>query len=84
MKNMFADNYTDTKNDDAIVIVSSGFILNLERFSHLHFCASAANFEQISQTKPLKIESFLPSNFVITKICVRIRLAEDGTRMGGI
>ena len=27
---------------------------------------------------------FFPFNFAITKICVVIRLAEDGTRMGGI
>ena len=38
----------------------------------------------ISQTKTLKIKSFLPFNFVITKICVAIHLAEDETRMGGI
>ena len=38
----------------------------------------------ISQAKPLKIKSFLPFNFAITKICLAIRLAEDGTRMGGI
>ena len=37
----------------------------------------------ISQTKPLKAKSFLPFNFSVTKICVAIRLAEDGTRMGG-
>ena len=37
-----------------------------------------------SQTKPLKIKSFLPFDFAVTKICVAIRLAEDGTRMGGI
>ena len=37
----------------------------------------------VSQTKPLKIESFLPFKFSITNICVAIRLAEDGTRMGG-
>ena len=35
-----------------------------------------------SQTKPVKIKSSLPFNFAITKICVAIRLAEDGTRMG--
>ena len=33
--------------------------------------------------KTLKIKSFVPFNFAITKICVAIRLAEDGTRMGG-
>ena len=38
----------------------------------------------ISQTKALKIKSFLPFHFAITKICVATRLAEDGTRMGGI
>ena len=39
----------------------------------------------MSQTKTLKIKSFLPTfNFAITKICAAIRLAEDGTRMGGI
>ena len=38
----------------------------------------------ISQTKTLKIKSFLPFNFVVIKICVAILLAEDGTRMGGI
>ena len=38
----------------------------------------------ISQKKPLKIESYLPFNFAITRICVAIRLAVDGTRMAGI
>ena len=38
----------------------------------------------ISQTKPLKIKSFIPFNFAITKICVAIHSAEDGTRMGAI
>ena len=38
----------------------------------------------ISQIKPLKIKSFLPFNFAVTAICVAIRLAKDGTRMGGI
>ena len=38
----------------------------------------------ISQTKRLKTKSFLQFNFAITKIYVAIRLAEDGTRMGGI
>ena len=33
---------------------------------------------------PLKINSFFPLNFAITKIRVEIRLAEDGTRMGGM
>ena len=38
----------------------------------------------ISQAKPLKIKSFLPFSFVVTKICVVIRLAGNGTIMGGI
>ena len=38
----------------------------------------------VSQAKTLKIKSFVPFNFAITKIYVAIRLAEDGTRMGGI
>ena len=38
----------------------------------------------ISQTKALKTISFLLFNFSVTNICVEIRLAEDGTRMGGI
>ena len=37
-----------------------------------------------SQTKPFKINFFLPFNFAITKICFAIRLADDGTRMGCI
>ena len=40
--------------------------------------------QMISQTKTLKIKFFLPFNFVTTKIYVAIRLAEDGTGMGGI
>ena len=38
----------------------------------------------IPQTKALKIKSFLPFNFAITKTCVAIHLAEDRARMGGI
>ena len=37
-----------------------------------------------SEPKPLKIKSSLLFDFAITKTCVAIRLAEDGTRMGGI
>ena len=36
----------------------------------------------ISQAKILKIKSFLPFNFAVTKICAAIRLSENGTRMG--
>ena len=39
----------------------------------------------MSQTKTkIKIKSFLPFNFAITKICIAIRLAEDGARMRSI
>ena len=38
----------------------------------------------MSQTKPLKLKSSLLFDFSITKICVVIRLAEDGTRIGSI
>ena len=38
----------------------------------------------ISQAKPLKKKTFLPFNFAITKICVAVRLAEDGARIGDI
>ena len=37
----------------------------------------------MSQTKYLKRESVLPFDFATTKIFVTIRLAEDGTEMGG-
>ena len=40
--------------------------------------------QMISETKPLKIKSFIPFNFAITKICVAIRLVEYGTKMGEI
>ena len=38
----------------------------------------------MSHAKTLKINSSLSFNFVITNIYVAIRLAADGTRMGGI
>ena len=38
----------------------------------------------ISQIKSFKRKSFLPFSFATTKICVEIRLAEDGTRIGGV
>ena len=38
----------------------------------------------ISQIKTLKIKSFPPFNFVTTKSCVAIHLAENGTKMGGM
>ena len=38
----------------------------------------------MSQTKHLKLKYILPFSFAITKICVIIRLAENGTGMGSI
>ena len=38
----------------------------------------------ISETKPLKIKSTILFNFVITKTCVAICLAEDVTGMSRI
>ena len=38
----------------------------------------------ISETKPLKIKSTILFNFITTKTCVAICLAEDVTGMGGI
>ena len=38
----------------------------------------------ISQTKPCRMKCFNLFDYAITKICVAIRLAEDGTRNGGI
>ena len=67
-------------------------ILNLEQLSHLIFarqsltlnrCQFLAGMNNIIK-KPLKITSFLQLNFAIAKIRVEIRLAEDGTGMGGI
>ena len=52
------------------------FILNPEQFSHLILG------RMISRRKPFKTKSLLPFNFSITNICVAIRLAADGTRMG--
>ena len=37
----------------------------------------------ISQTKTVKIKSFLPFNFAITRIYAATSLAKDGTRIGG-
>ena len=71
--------------------LSSVFILNLEQLSHLilvfqlltlnrHFFVGTDNItNKVSQKK-----YFLLFNFAVTKICVVIRLGEDGTRMGGI
>ena len=67
----------------------------LTSFQCLHF-QSYTVFTQFSVTvftqssgrqfleEPLKIKSSLSFNCAITKICVAIRSAEDGTRMGGI
>ena len=38
----------------------------------------------VSQPKPLKTKHSLLFDFEMSKICVAIRLVEDGTRKGGI
>ena len=65
--------------------------LILNRFHTLFLCLSywlwTGNFllgQMISQTKTLKIKFFLWFNFEITTICVAIRLAEIGIRLGSI
>ena len=40
--------------------------------------------QMISLAKPLRIKSFLPFNFAITKTYVGMHLAKDGTGMGSI
>ena len=55
-------------------------ILNIEQLSHFNSLLGRI----ISQTKTLKIKSFLPFNFAVIKISVAICLAEDRTRMGGL
>ena len=68
------------------VLGSSFLILNSSHtlflcFSRQLWTRNSLPRQIVSQTKPLKI-IFSPFNFDITKICVAIRLAEDGTRMG--
>ena len=63
---------------------------HLEYFSHLILALQLLTLNRYflpgtfrkSQTKPLKIKTFLPFNFAITKICIVTCLAEDGTRIG--
>ena len=79
-------NYNDAID---VVLVPSFLMLNSFHilflcFSYYFWTGNSLLDGMISQKKPLKIESFLPSSFAITKICVAIRLAGDGTRMGGI
>ena len=67
---------------------SSVFILNLEQFSHLTLVFQLLTLnkyflvgtDNITNKASQKIISILPFNCAITKICVVIRLAEDGTR----
>ena len=86
---MFTVNNKDTRMTpltSLILNIVNIDILNIEQFSHLILVLKLLTLlgRMISQTKTLKIKSFLPFNFAVTKICVAIRLAEDGTRMGDI
>ena len=58
---------------------SSVFILDFEQFSHLNLVLRNETKQALS-----KQNLFFPINSAITKICVVIVLAEDGTRMEGI
>ena len=86
---MFAVN--DIHIRQALQTSSSVFIINLEQFSHvihvLHLLTLNRQFliglDDITK-KASQNEIFFPCNFSIMKICVAIRLAEDGTRMGRI
>ena len=69
--NMFTVNNEDTGTTP----LSSCLILN--SCHTLFLCLT-------SQTKALKTKSFFPFNFSVTNMCVAIRLAKDGTRMGRI
>ena len=89
---MFTVNNKDTRTTpltSLILNIVNIDILNIEQLSHLTLVLKLLTGHSllrriISQTKTLKIKSFLPFNFAISKTCVAIRLAEDGTRMGGI
>ena len=82
---MFAVN--DIHIRQALQTSSSVFIINLEQFSHvihvLHFLTLNRQFligmDDITK-KASQNKIFFPCNFSIMKICVAIRLAEDGTR----
>ena len=57
----------------------------LERHHRHHSSAFILNFEQFSRLIPwLQLPTLnSPFNFAINKICVAIRLIEDGTKIGG-
>ena len=67
------------------------FILNFKGLPHLIFARQVLTLNRWFIPgmnniirNPLKIKSFLPLNFAITKTHVDIGLAVDGTRIGGI
>ena len=83
--NMFTVNNKDTGTTplSSFLILNSFYTLFLG-LSSLFWTGISFLGRMILQVKPLKIRYFLPFNFSITNICVAIRLANDGTRMGGI
>ena len=75
---MFTVNNKDTRTTpltQLILNIVNIDILNIEQL--LHLILAGTN----DITKTLKIKYFLCFNFAITKICVAIRLAEDGKGM---
>ena len=89
---MFTVNNKNTRTaplTSLILNIDNIDILDTEQLSHFILVLKLLTLnsllgQMISQTKTLKIKFFLSFNFAITKICVAIDLAEDGTRMGGI
>ena len=83
--NMITVNNKDTGTTPlSSFLILNSFYTSFLCSSSLLWTGSSLLGRMISQTKPLKIKSFLPFNFPITNIRSAIRLAEDGTRMGGI
>ena len=77
-------NMLTVNNKDARTTSLTSLILNIVNIDTLSYLIFVLKLLTLNKTKTLKIKSFLPFNFAITKICVAIHLAEDGTRMDSI
>ena len=83
--NMFTGNLNDTVTTPLFsFLILNSFHTLLFFLSSLLWTGSFLLGRMTSQTKPLKIKSFLPFNSSTTNICAAICLAEDRTRMGSI
>ena len=84
---MFAVNDIDSRSTPLTLFCV--FILNLEQFSHVILVLQLLNLNRQflvgtdDITNKASQNKIFPFNFAIAN-CVAIRLAEDGTRMGGI